>query len=574
MMSAPKMSALNRRGFCLACSSLLLGACADAKLPIDLGNLTGTNRNAGGMDSVGVLPPPPQRDWPDPKVELNRARADGYGLVPMPDMESYLNGLLATIRKTAGTPGYPGSVHIIADTALNANSDAAGHIFVSVGWLQSAETEDEIFAILSHEFGHIYLNHHAIFDVRSAGQRSVEVVSLAWSVANKPPAANTWTGIDNVGVIDTLGTRVMFPAWQRSVEEQADRFGATISLRCNYSYIDGFKAFFERVITYDQQAKERRQKLRDQQAQVARAKAGKEAAATAHAQPLVPVSVAGSNAARLNQLGSLSALSEAVSSYTSMRTDAEVGLTQNVFDLQQMIENQIDEQMDSLHDDHGDPAAREESLTKLVRAAMSGKRPEPRKEPWEAARKRGTTPTILAHYAATTEVVNLQAAGQYGQALDQAQRAASGVTSNDAYPLYLLTNLMALSHSGSADAQTQALRRNQNSRDPSWLIQASLAQHVTAKDPRAGESFLLQQFDNFDRAPPAWPSVITWYREHGNIQHANELAQTCSLKHPEMKAACLAAAKTPTQQAKAEGGNELDKARNKVVDWAKSILPK
>ncbi|WP_250515476.1 M48 family metalloprotease [Caballeronia sp. INDeC2] len=568
------MNTMNRRCFCTACAGLLLGACADVKLPVDLGSITGTNRNAGDMDGVGVLPPPPQRSWPDPKIELNKARADGYGLVPMPEMEAYLNGLLATIKKTAGTPGYPGSVHIIADTALNANSDPAGHIFMSVGWLQSAETEDEIFAILSHEFGHIYLNHHAIFDVRSAGQRSVEVVSLAWSVANKPPTANSWTGIDNVGVVDTLGTRVMFPAWQRSIEEQADRFGATISLRCNYSYIDGFKAFFERVITYDQQAKERRQKLREQQAQVARAKASKDAATKAHSQPVVPVSIAGSNAARLNQLSSLSALSDAVSSYTSIRSDTEVGLTQSAFDLQQMIENQIDEQMDALHDDHGDPAAREESLTKLVRPVMGDKRPDPRKEPWEAAKKRGATPTVLAHYASTTDVVSLQAAGQYGQALDQAQRAASGVTANDAYPLFLLTNLMALAHSGSPDAQTQALRRNRNSRDPSWLIQANLARHIAANDPRQGESFLMQQFDYFDRAPAAWPSVVAYYRERGNVQHANELAQTCSLTYPEMKTACVAAAKAPTQQAKADSGNEFDKARSKVVDWAKSILPK
>ncbi|WP_232519287.1 M48 family metalloprotease [Caballeronia insecticola] len=569
------MTTINRRCFCTACASLLLGACADTKLPLDLGSITGTNRNAGDMDGVGVLPPPPQRTWPDAKLDLSKARADGYGLVPMPDMEAYLNSLLVTIKKTAGTPGYPGSVHVIADTGLNANSSGAGNIFVSMGWIQSAESEDEIFAILSHEFGHVYLNHHAIFDVRTAGQTSAEVVSLAWSIANKPPTANAWTGIDNVGVVDTLGTRVLFPAWQRSVEEQADRFGATISLRCNYSYIDGFKAFFERVITYDQESKERRKKLREQQAQMARAKASQSAATKAHAQPLVPVS-AGTSTMRLNQIGSLSALSDVVSSYTSVRSDVEVGAAQNAFDLQQLIENQIDEQMESLHDDHGDPAAREESLTKLVRPVMGDKRPDPRKDAWEAARKRGSTPTILTHYASTADVQNLQAAGQYSQALDLAQKAASGVTANDAYPVFLLSNLMALAHSGSPDAQAQVLRRNQNSRDPSWLIQTNLARRVAVKDPRQGESFLLQQFDYFDRASITWPSVISYYREHGNVQHANELAQTCSIKYPDMKAACLAAAKAPTQQAKADGTNtnEFDKARSKVVDWAKSILPK
>jgi beta-barrel assembly-enhancing protease len=568
------MPTFNRRYFCTACAGALLAACADVKFPTDLGNLAIpglSGKDAGGMDKVGTLPPPPQRSWPDAKLDLSKNRADGYGLVPMPEMESYLNGLLATVKKTAGTPAYPGSVHVIADTSLNANSSGAGNIFVSMGWLQSAESEDEIFAILSHEFGHVYLNHHAIYDARTAGQTSIEVVALAWSIANKPPAANSWTGIDNIGVIDTLGTRVLFPAWQRNVEEQADRFGATISLRCGYSYIDGFKAFFERVITYEQQAKERRQKLRDEQAQVARTKAGQDAAAKARAQPLVPV--AGTSAMRMNQMGSLSALSDAVSSYTSVRSDTEVGLTQNVFDIQQMIENQIDDQMESLHDDHGDPAAREESLTSLVRPVMGDSRPDPRKDVWEAAKKRGSTALILAHYASTNQVQNLQAAGQYRQALELAQQSASGVTATDAYPAFLVSNLMALAKSGSPDAQAQVLRRNLNSRDRSWLIQTNLARRVATRDPRQGESFLLEQFDYFDRASITWPSVIAYYRERGDANHANELAKTCGSKYPDMKTACLAAAKAPTQQAKSDSPSEIDKAKHKLVDWAKGILP-
>ena len=564
---------MKRRFFCTTCASIFLGACADAKLPVDLSSLGLSKKDAGGMNGVGTLPPPPQRDWPDAKLDLNKTRADGWGLVPMPDMEAYLNNLLATIKKTAGTPNYPGSVHIIADTSLNANSSAAGNIFVSVGWLQSAESEDEIFAILSHEFGHVYLNHHAIFDVRTAGDTSMAVVALAWSIANKQPTANSWTGIDNIGVMQTLGTRVLFPSWQRSVEEQADRFGATISLRCKYSYIDGFKAFFERVITYDQQAKQRRKTLRDQQAQATRAKASQDAATKARAQPLA-TGVSGGAAQYINQLGSISALSSAVSSYTSLRSDAEVGVTQNMFDVQQMIESQIDDQMESLHDDHGDPAAREESLNALVRPVMGDDRPDPRKDAWEAARKRGATPQILAHYAKAPDVENLQAAGQYRQALQLAETIASGVTSNDAYPAFLVSNLMALSRAGSPDAQAQVLRRNLNSRDRSFRIQTYLASRIGAKDPKQGEAFLLQQFDYFGRASLTWPPVISYYRDHGDTKHAQELATTCTANYPDMRTACFAASETPVEQRKSDGPNELEKARSKVVDWAKGMLSK
>ncbi|MFM0168497.1 M48 family metalloprotease [Paraburkholderia sediminicola] len=536
-------------------------------------NIGGGSSKGPTLDTVGAIPPPPSRDWPDIKLDLMNARADGWGLVPMPEMEAYLNGLLATIKKTAGTPNYPGSVHIISETGLNANSSAGGNIFISVGWLQSAESEDEIFAILSHEFGHIYLNHHAIFDARTAGDTSLAIVSLAWTVTNKSPTSNTWSGVDNIAVVQTLGTRVLFPAWQRSVEEQADRFGATISLRCGYSYVDGFKAFFERVIAYDQEAKTRRQKLREKQLQAGREKAGQQAAAQARTQPLAP-SVGGSAAQAVNQLSSIGELRDAVAQYTSARAGAQASVAENLFDARAVIDDQISAQLETLHDNHGDPAAREDNLTELVRPMLGDKLPDPRIEPWNAARKRGSTPLILAHYKSISDMQDLQATGNYSQALQVATTIASGPTADHAYPVFLLSNLMTLSRSGQSDAQTQVLRRNLGSRDRSWAVQTNLANRIGQKDPKQGEAFLLQQFEYFGRTSVTWPSVVSWYREHGDINRAKQLANTCWTEHPEMRAACVAASQAPAQKKSDDQAGGFSKAVDKMLDQAKGLLPK
>jgi beta-barrel assembly-enhancing protease len=559
----------NRRYFCTACASLLLTACADVKLPDSLSNFGGSKKGETTIDTVGQLPPPPARTWPDPKLDLNNARSDGWGLVPAPDMESYLNGLLATIKKTAGTPGYPGSVHVIADTSLNANSSAAGNIFISVGWLQLAESEDEIFAILSHEFGHIYLNHHAIFDVKTAGDTTVAVTSLAWSLANKTASSSTWTGIDNIAVVQTLGTRVLFPAWQRSVEEQADRFGATISLSCGYSYTDGFKAFLERVESYDKAAKERRQKLHAQQVQTARAKAGKNAAAQSKTQPLVPGLTMTS--AQMGSIGSIGGLSEAMASFTTSRADVQSTAAQNVFDVQQMLEDRIASAAESLHDDHGDPAAREDDLSERVRPLIAGKRPDPRVDSWLAARKRGTTPQILAHYVSIADLQNMQADGRYDDALRLAQTIASGVTANDALPTFLLSNTMSLAGARQPDVQTQVLRRNLNSRDRSWAIQTNLATRIAAKDRSQGETFLLQQFDYFGKASATWPAVIAFYREHGDAERAKNLALTCTANYPEMRPACVDAAQTPSEKHQSSVASGLEHAKKMGADLFKKL---
>ncbi|GJH18409.1 M48 family metalloprotease [Caballeronia novacaledonica] len=551
------MNGYSRRSFCSACAGLLLGACAEVKLPTSLSDLGGGQMKGPTLDKVGELPPPPSRDWPNAKEDLDVARADGWGLVSSPDMESYLNGLLATIKKTAGTPGYPGSVHLIGDPSLNANSSGGGNIFVSMGWIQMAESEDEIFAILSHEFGHIYLNHHALYGVKTAGETTAAVVSVAWSLANKTPSGHTWSGIDNIAVIQTLGTRVMFPAWKRSYEEQADRFGATISLRCGYSYVDGFKTFLERIATYDEQAKANRAKLRDEQAKVARDKATKEAAAKSRGQAVPGLNV---NAV---QLASVGGLSQAVATYASSNAD----LKGQAFDIQQTLENEIADQMETLHDDHGDPKAREASLRELVRPLIAGAMPDARVAPWNAVRKRGAVAQQIAHYSAVGDLQSAQAGGQYGQALQLAQTIASGATANDALPVFLLANSMSLAGSAQGDASTQILMRNLNARERSWQIQTTVASRMAARDANKSETFLLGQFDYFGKASVAWPGLISYYRDRGNLPHAKELAQTCSARYLDMASACMAASTPPRQKTDDSG---VDHAKHLL----QQILPK
>jgi beta-barrel assembly-enhancing protease len=549
------MNGYSRRSFCSACAGLLLGACADVKLPTSFSDLGVGQAKGPTLDKVGELPRPPSRTWPDAKDDLNTARADGWGLVSSPEMESYLNSLLATIKKTAGTPGYPGSVHLIGDPSLNANSSGGGNIFVSMGWIQMAESEDEIFAILSHEFGHIYLNHHALYDVKTAGETTATVVSAAWSLANKTPNAHAWSGIDNIAVIETLGTRVMFPAWKRSIEEQADRFGATVSLRCGYSYVDGFKTFLERIATYDQEAKANRAKFRDEQAKVVREKTTKDAAAKSGTQ-----AVSGLNVGAM-QLASVGGLSQAVATYASSNAD----LSGQVFDIQHALENEIADQMEKLHDDHGDPKAREASLRELVRPLIGNNMPDARVAPWNAVRKRGTVAQQIAHYSAVGDLQSAQAGGQYAQALQLAQTIASGATSNDALPVFLLANSMSLAGSRQTDAQMQVLMRNLNARERSWQIQTTVASRMAAHDANKSETFLLGQFDYFDKVSVAWPGLISYYRDRGNLQRAQQLAQTCSAQHLEMASGCMAAATPPRQKADDHGIGHAKELLEKVL---------
>ncbi|HKR45855.1 MAG TPA: M48 family metalloprotease, partial [Paraburkholderia sp.] len=248
-----------------ACSAALaLAACANLPVPASLASLSSLAPGAPEKPVVkiaGELPPPPAHTWPDATQDLNDHRADGWGLVSMPEMEQYLNALLQKIKVATGTADWPVTVHITSDTSLNASSTAAGNIYIPLGWIMSAQSEDEIFAILSHEYGHIYLNHYALYNVRNAGDASAILAGVTWSVVNRNVVDRGWNGLDKIMLVQSIGTTVLMPAWQRSIEEQADLFGATVSLRCGYSYIYGFKAFLERIDSYDTESRERDEKL-------------------------------------------------------------------------------------------------------------------------------------------------------------------------------------------------------------------------------------------------------------------------------------------------------------------------
>jgi predicted Zn-dependent protease len=522
------MKPLARKALVVVTLAAPLAACTHMPTPESLSSLTGGPEKAV-IKTAGELPPAPKHTWPDLNDDLNSRRADGWGLVSMPEMERYLNGLLDKIKAATGTTDWPGSVRITADTSLKASSSAAGNIYISLGWLQSAESEDEIFAILSHEYGHIYLNHYAVYDVKNAGDASALLAGVTWSYVNRNMADRGWNGLDKIAIVQTIGTTVLMPAWQRHIEEQADLFGATVSLQCGYSYIHGFKAFLERVDTYDQQAKERAAKLRDAQIDAEHEKIRKEtlAAMPKSAAPPAPASDAAA------PLRALASIGDALKTLNDAMAEGQVNLKQRTFDATQAVDSAIATGMAALQDTHPEGAAREEDLGKAVAPLVANKRPPAHVAPWEAARNQARTKQILSHYALIPQIEDLEAQRQYPRALKLAQQAASGPTRDDAMPDFYLGNLMTLTHTTRGGTAAQVFMRNANSPERSWRLQMYLAHALLSTDRSLAQNYVEQQFAYFGKAPALWPDVIAFYRDTGDYKHSKDLAMSCALKMPD-----------------------------------------
>ncbi|SDH13446.1 MULTISPECIES: M48 family metalloprotease [unclassified Duganella] len=204
---------------------------------------------------IGELPPAPAHQWSDLTVDLNDHRTAGNGLVSAPALSKYLNGLYTHIKIAAGVPDWPGAVHISSDTTLNAHASASGNIYLHMGLIRSAESEDEIYGVLAHEFAHIYLNHQAAYEAHQVASNAVTgaKVALLGIFQKKLPGTNpSWSAFDSLALVDGVVHDSLIPVWQRDVEEQADMFAATLSLRERYSYPSGYKAFLERLAALEQ----------------------------------------------------------------------------------------------------------------------------------------------------------------------------------------------------------------------------------------------------------------------------------------------------------------------------------
>jgi beta-barrel assembly-enhancing protease len=563
---------MNARVTCRAAfgvAALALSACTNFALPPALVSLAPGAPDKVVVKTAGELPPPPPHTWPDAKQDLNDHRADAYGLVSMPEMEHYLNGLLLKIKVATQTTDWPVTVHVTADTSLNASSTAAGNIYLPIGWLMSAESEDEIFAILSHEYGHIFLNHYAVYDVRNAGNTSALLAGVTWSYVNRKVADHGWNGLDKIALVQSVGMTVLLPAWQRSIEEQADLFGATVSLRCGYSYIHGFKAFLERVDSYDAAARTREEQLQRAQDDAAREKirtdtlakipgavrpgtaaaAAVPSSATSASPASSAVQTANASSPSSGAAPALQGINDALAKLNDMLAQGQVSLNTGAFDAQRMLDDAISKGMASLRETHPEGAAREDDLSKAVAPLIAGKRPPAIVAPWDAARSQRRTKEVLAHYAMLADIDMLEAQHRYTDAWRLAQKAASGATANDAAPDFYLVNALALSHARSSEQPTQIFARNLKSPERSWRIQVMLADAMLAANRAQARSFLESQFVYFGEAPKTWPDMIAFYRDSGEVQLGKQMAATCGLKYADYRAACSNASMTPAELA-------------------------
>lgn len=176
---------------------------------------------------------------------LAQQRAEGYGLVPAPELTTYLNGVLAKLAARAPVTDLPARVYLTASPAqFGAKSTGDGSIFLCLGTLNDLGSEDEAAAVLAHELSHVARGHTAVDasrDVQShaalwAGVALVVHAGVATRGGQAPSGAleNQATALGAQALLLEFTQRVLLPSWSRGQEREADLLGVDLLAAAGY----------------------------------------------------------------------------------------------------------------------------------------------------------------------------------------------------------------------------------------------------------------------------------------------------------------------------------------------------
>ena len=173
------------------------------------------------------------------------------GIAVDSQIDNYLNAVLARIQKSV--PGSPAAARVYAtpNTEFTATSFQDGGIYISYKMLDSLESEDELAAVIAHEYAHVLLRHYKtnwIDTVSSSAYSAGNIYinrKLKTATSNDlmrmVAANNAALGISQIGLV---------PALSRDQENAADQLGADLIVRAHYSYI-GELDFLSRMQEWD-----------------------------------------------------------------------------------------------------------------------------------------------------------------------------------------------------------------------------------------------------------------------------------------------------------------------------------
>jgi predicted Zn-dependent protease len=216
--------------------TVIAGAVAqDSKLP-DIGSSAGS-----------VLTPAKQAEYG--RMTMLELRNYGY-LLDDPLIDQWLDAVGQRLGSNSNDPKQQFTFFMLKDRQINAFATLGGYVAVNSGLVLTAEREDEVAGVLSHEIAHV-TQQHVLRGVERAQRDQVPILLGMLAAIVLAQGANSTSSGNATAAAITSGMGLMMQRqidYTRSNEAEADRIGIQTLARSGYD-VDAMADFFQRMQT-------------------------------------------------------------------------------------------------------------------------------------------------------------------------------------------------------------------------------------------------------------------------------------------------------------------------------------
>ena len=205
----------------------------DSKLP-DIGSSAGE-----------LLTPARQAEYGG--MMLRELRNYGY-LLDDPLVNDWLSTMGTRLGSNSAQPQQKYTFFMMKDRQINAFATLGGYIGMNAGLVLTAEREDEVAAVLSHEISHV-TQQHVLRGVERAQRDQIPILlgMLAAVIAAQQAGSNSSGDATMAAITSGMGLMQQRQInFTRSNESEADRLGIRTLARSGYD-VDAMAGFFERM---------------------------------------------------------------------------------------------------------------------------------------------------------------------------------------------------------------------------------------------------------------------------------------------------------------------------------------
>lgn len=218
-------------------SLILLTACASPKPPVPPGTIPAPSNPSisdeqYGHQVVQELSERYQIDYSNPKMDK-------------------IQEIVDRLTKAAKADSQPWHVYLFKDDSLkNAAATRGNHLFIWSGMLESAKTDGELAAIISHEIGHVLAGHTAADPNEETKRILIQVLGVAAGIAASVASQNAGFAVDlgNIAssVTSGVGESLLINPYSREKELEADQIGLELMAEAKYDPEEAIK-FWKRA---------------------------------------------------------------------------------------------------------------------------------------------------------------------------------------------------------------------------------------------------------------------------------------------------------------------------------------